>query len=160
MPLEHHENRFAEATRSAPPRTRFPALLLAGAFALLGACAAAGDGEDREAAALILPPLKPGVSLELARHRAATLRDVAYELTLDVRDSTRAPGSVAITVSRHPGAGDLVLDFRGLALGAVRVDGQPAPDAAWRQDHVVIPAAYFSADTPPAGAGTSGTPNG
>ena len=102
---------------------------------------------------MTLPPLEPGVSLELARHRAATLRDVAYELTLDVRDSTRAPGSVAITFARHPGAGDLVLDFRGVELGAVRVDGEPAPDAAWREDHVVIPAAYFSAGAPVAECG-------
>src|SRR5690606_29575144 len=85
---------------------------------------------------------------------------VAYELTLDVRDSTRAPGSVAITFARHPGAGDLVLDFRGVELGAVRVDGEPAPDAAWREDHVVIPAAYFSAGAPVADAATSGAPNG
>src|SRR5690606_21070159 len=101
-----------------------------------------------------------GVSLELARHRAATLRDVAYELTLDARDSTRAPGSVAVTVARHPGAGDLVLDFRGVELGAVRVDGEPAPDAEWIEDHIVIPAAYFGAGAPADADGNGAASNG
>src|SRR5690606_26764786 len=107
MSIEHNAHAFT-ATPGPAPRS---VLLLAGACALLAACAALGD-DQAEADAMTLPPLEPGVSLELARHRAATLRDVAYELTLDVRDSTRAPGSVAITFARHPGAGDLVLDFR------------------------------------------------
>ena len=155
MSIEHDAHAFSATPRPAPR----PALLLAGACALLAACAALGDGEGGSGA-MTLPPLEPGVSLELARHRAATLRDVAYELTLDVRDSTRAPGSVAITFARHTGASDLVLDFRGVELGAVRVDGQPAPDAQWREDHVVIPAAYFSAHNRADGATTSsGAPN-
>src|SRR5690606_28917297 len=53
-----------------------------------------------------------------------------------------------------------VLDFRGVELGDVRVDGEPVPDAAWREDHVVIPAAYFGGGTPAAGAGTNSAPNG
>src|SRR5690606_25083624 len=97
------------------------AVLLAGAYAFLAACAALGE-DQAETNAVTLPPLEPGVSLELARHRTATLRGVAYELVLEVRDSTRAPGSVTITLERHGGADDLVLDFRGLELGTVRVD--------------------------------------
>src|SRR5690606_20423776 len=97
MSTERDAHAFT-ATRGPAPRS---VLLLAGACALLAACAALGDGQA-EGDAMTLPPLEAGVSLELARHRAATLRDVAYDLTLDVRDSTRAPGSVAITVARHP----------------------------------------------------------
>lgn len=135
------------------------AVLLAGAYAFLAACAALGE-DQAETNAVTLPPLEPGVSLELARHRTATLRGVAYELVLEVRDSTRAPGSVTITLERHGGADDLVLDFRGLELGTVRVDGRPAPDAEWREDHVVIPAAHFRGDDHAADASASSAPDG
>jgi len=88
--------------------------------------------------------LRPGVSLELARHRAATLSAVRYDIRLDVRDSARALGTVAIEVSRAAGAGDLILDFRGLELGAVRANGRTV-SPTWRNGHVLVPASVLRA---------------
>jgi aminopeptidase N len=84
-----------------------------------------------------------GVSLELARHRAATLRDVRYLLELDVTAPDSAPGRVTATFQRGPGAGDLVLDFRGPSLGAVTANGAPVEDGEWRNGHLRIPARHL-----------------
>jgi aminopeptidase N len=81
--------------------------------------------------------LEPGVSRALARHRAATIGDLAYELRLDVSDSARAPGRVRIHFSRAAGAGDVILDFRGSALGPVVANGAQV-DVRWEQDHIVV----------------------
>ncbi|HEX8391855.1 MAG TPA: M1 family aminopeptidase [Longimicrobium sp.] len=119
-----------------------------------------------QAAVSAAPPsalMQPGVSAELARSRAATLRDVRYGLELDVTAADSAPGRVQVDVVRAPGAGDLILDFRGPVLGAVSVNGAPAPDAEWRNGHIRIPAARlrtgqntvtaaFTARIAPAGA--------
>jgi aminopeptidase N len=112
--------------------------LLAVATGLLGACAALQPRPGQRPLPE-LPPLAPGVSQELARHRAATLADVAYAIELDVTGREHVEGSVAITVERRSGAGDMVLDFRGTALHEVVVNGSPAPDASWEHDHIVIP---------------------
>jgi aminopeptidase N len=85
--------------------------------------------------------LAPGVSHQLAQHRATTLRDVRYALTLDVRGADIASGKVTVSLTRAANAGDLVLDFRGKSVGAVVVDGITVPDATWAHDHVIIPAA-------------------
>jgi aminopeptidase N len=90
-----------------------------------------------------LPVLTPGVSLDLARHRAASLSDVRYAIDLDVRAADRADGSVTITLTRAANAGDLVLDFRGKALGDVEVNGSRTAAAHWANGHVVIPAAQL-----------------
>jgi aminopeptidase N len=96
------------------------------------------------AAAVIRPGLlEPGVSLALARHRAATIRNVAYDLRLDVSDSARAPGRVVVRFERTTDAGDAILDFRGLELRAVAVNGA-AIETDWRNDHVIIPARHLS----------------
>ena len=87
--------------------------------------------------------MQPGVTLELARHRAATLRDVRYALELDVTAPDSAPGRVAVTVQRAAGAGDLVLDFRGPSLGAVTANGEAVADAEWRNGHLRIPARWL-----------------
>ncbi|HST57161.1 MAG TPA: M1 family aminopeptidase [Longimicrobium sp.] len=89
--------------------------------------------------------MQPGVSLELARHRAATLRDVRYLLELDVTAEDSAPGRVTATFQREAPAGDLVLDFRGPSLGALAVNGQPVADAEWRNGHLRIPARHLRA---------------
>jgi aminopeptidase N len=87
--------------------------------------------------------MQTGVSLELARHRAATLGDVRYLLELDVTAPDSAPGRVTATFRRAAGAGDLVLDFRGPSLGALAVNGQPVADAEWRNGHLRIPARHL-----------------
>jgi aminopeptidase N len=107
--------------------------------------------------------MRPGVSLELARHRAATLRGVRYLLELDVTAQDSAPGRVSITVERAAGAGDLVVDFRGPALGIVTANGQTVTDGEWKNGHLRIPARWlregentvaagFTARIAPAGA--------
>jgi aminopeptidase N len=89
--------------------------------------------------------MHPGISLELARHRAATLADVRYDLTLDVTGRDTAPGEVGIAFRRDAAAGDLVLDFRGPVLRDVRVNGAPVEDAEWRGGHLRIPARHLRA---------------
>jgi aminopeptidase N len=107
--------------------------------------------------------MRPGVSLDLARHRAATLRNVRYLLELDVTAQDSAPGRVSVTVERATGAGDLVLDFRGPSLGIVTANGETVTDGEWKNGHLRIPArwlregentvsASFTARIAPAGA--------
>ena len=119
--------------------SRYPPILARFAVALVAACGPAAA--SRVATAPGAPALKPGVSLELARHRAATLSDVRYAIQLDVRGTERAAGEVTTTLTRTADAGDLILDFRGTALRDVRVNGRRIDDARWANDHIVIPAA-------------------
>lgn len=86
-----------------------------------------------------------GVSLPLARHRAATLSEVAYTLSLDVNARDSARGTVRIELTRRGGAGDLVLDFRGPRLGAVHANGRRVSPLTWRNGHVVVPARFLLA---------------
>ena len=87
--------------------------------------------------------MQPGVSLALARQRAATLGGVRYLLELDVTAQDSAVGRVTVTFARAAGAGDLVLDYRGPVLGDVTANGQAVPEPEWRNGHVRIPAAYL-----------------
>jgi aminopeptidase N len=87
--------------------------------------------------------LEPGVSLELARHRAATIGAVSYDIELDVTARDSAPGRVTIGLHRLAGAADLVLDFRGTRLGQVEVNGRAIHDGRWERDHIVIPAHHL-----------------
>jgi aminopeptidase N len=95
--------------------------------------------------------MQPGVSLALARHRAATLSEVEYLIELSVTDRDSATGVVRMDVTRTADAGDLVLDFRGPRLGTIRVgggdDAVTVTDAEWRNGHVRIPARWLAADT-------------
>ncbi len=84
-----------------------------------------------------------GVSQELARVRAATLREVRYDMIVDLTGEMRARGRVGITFDRLPGAHDLVLDFRGPALDSVRVNDTALPIVDWHDGHVVIPSAFL-----------------
>jgi aminopeptidase N len=102
-----------------------------------------------------------GVSRELAEYRARRVRDVRYDLTLDVTRRDTARGHVVVRFVRT-GVGDAILDFRGPYLAAPVVNGRPAAltgDGA----HLRIPATMlrvgensvaldFSAVIAPAGA--------
>ncbi|NJD08984.1 MAG: aminopeptidase [Gemmatimonadetes bacterium] len=111
--------------------------------ALLGtACAGAAPHEPTP---LPAAPPGPGVSLELARARAAALRDISYDLELDLTGRDSARGTVAIALERAAGAGDLVLDFRGQALHAVAVNGRGIARPAWDSQHIILPAALLTA---------------
>ncbi|CAN5628055.1 aminopeptidase N [soil metagenome] len=88
--------------------------------------------------------LAPGVSLELARHRVATLSGVAYALQLDVTSAEHATGRVDISLQRSAGAGPLVLDFRGNSVTGVRVNNSPVTDFTWDRHHIVVPERHLA----------------
>ena len=104
----------------------------------------------------------PGVSLALARFRAATVRDVRYNLSLDITARDSAIGAVTARWTRI-GSDIAILDFRGRRLTSLFVNGHEAPLAWGNRRHVVIPAsalvkgenevtARFVADIAPTGA--------
>lgn len=104
----------------------------------------------------------PGVSLALARARAATIRDVRYDLALDLTARDSAPGTVTIRFTRT-GTADVILDWRGRRLVALTVNGTDAPVSLANGAHIVIPArlaragdnvvtARFVTDIAPSGA--------
>lgn len=128
--------------RHRPRNRRALLLLLAGA----AACTTMPDPRTSETAA-VMPRLEPGVSLDLARHRAATLSNVRYTLEMDVRGRDEAPGIVTIDIARIANAGDLILDFRGNAIGDITVNDVSVTDARWADDHVVIPARHLRTGT-------------
>lgn len=113
------------------------------ALALLVACTPRMNAGS-DAAPAPAGELAPGVSLELARQRAASLRDLSYDIELDVTARDSATGRVSVRFTRAARAGDLVLDFRGQSLGAVQVNGT-AVEPRWDRHHVVIPAAQLRA---------------
>ena len=96
---------------------------------------------------LPLPPLHaqqlatPGISLELARHRAATLSDIRYDLRfrIPVRRDAPITGVAGIRLTKSDD-GPLILDFARPVgrVGRVRVDGE-LRDVELRAGHVVIP---------------------
>ncbi|HEV2130200.1 MAG TPA: hypothetical protein VGR27_03830, partial [Longimicrobiaceae bacterium] len=107
--------------------------------------------------------MEPGISLELARERGATLSQVRYDLALDLRDTEHAPGTVTLTFDRAEDAGDLIVDFRGLYLESVEANGSPIGEYEWRNGHILIPRRHlvsgpnrldfrFTAAIAPAGA--------
>lgn len=82
--------------------------------------------------------MAPGVSRELATRRAAEIRDVRYALDLDLSRRDTARGVVRITVAlRRPV--DVIVDFRGPALGSVTVDSTPLDRPDWNGKHLRIP---------------------
>jgi aminopeptidase N len=82
----------------------------------------------------------PGVSRELALLRARSIRDVRYELSLDVRGADTASGRVVVRFKRRgAGAGDAILDFRGYGVADLTVNGKAAI-ADFNGAHLRIPA--------------------
>src|SRR3954462_6210450 len=81
----------------------------------------------------------PGVSIELAQHRASTVRDVRYELSLDVTPLDSAIGRVAVRWVRS-GTGDAIVDFRGRRLRSITVNDKPLSLSAFNGNHIVLPA--------------------
>ena len=90
------------------------------------------------------PPalIGPGVSADLAAQRRGQLRDVHYALSLTVGSGDTASGRVTVGFTTRRG-GDVILDFRGLAVSGGAINGSEWRDAAasWNRHHVVIPAA-------------------
>jgi aminopeptidase N len=89
--------------------------------------------------------MEPGVSLELARHRAATLRDVRYDLAFRVPGDPDAPVEGVLELRfRRLDDGPVILDFADPArVRAVSIDGasvryETAPE------HLILPASVLA----------------
>ena len=91
-----------------------------------------------------MPVDGPGVSLRLARFRARTIRDVRYDLSLDVTARDSATGTIDITFVRS-GAGNVLIDFRGRRLTHVSVNGRELAPVRWNRAHLSIPASALHA---------------
>ncbi|HET7565941.1 MAG TPA: M1 family aminopeptidase, partial [Gemmatimonadaceae bacterium] len=87
--------------------------------------------------------MAPGISHELAEHRAAQIRNVRYDLTLDVTRRDTAVGHVAIDFDRVQ-SGDVILDFRGLSLASPVANGHPIAGLENNGAHLRIPAASLA----------------
>ncbi|MGC1301967.1 MAG: M1 family aminopeptidase [Caulobacteraceae bacterium] len=113
---------------------------------VLGAGLAAAFGSSAAAAVRRASPpipttglIKPGILHELALRRAATLADVRYDLDLDLTRPDMAVGAVRMAFRRRPGAGDLVVDFRGPTLKDLRVNAHAVDSFTWRDGHLLLP---------------------
>jgi len=90
------------------------------------------------------PRLEPGVSQDLARWRARHYGNVRYALELRL-DAAKASAAGRLELSVDLGRRvDLVLDWRGAPVRALRVNGKPAT-ARHAQQHLVIPRAAVRA---------------
>ena len=86
-----------------------------------------------------------GVPKALATYRAAHVRDVRYDLQLDVTRRDTAIGRVTVAFQQRQ-AGDVILDFRGLAVTSVRANGAElalSSTTVWNGAHIRLPAALF-----------------
>jgi aminopeptidase N len=98
----------------------------------------------RSVASADAPPLTPGVSEALARWRALRVREVRYDLVLDLTRHARDTVAGRVTVRFvRAGGGDAVLDFRGPRLGGATVNGRAAPGVRAERGHVRVPAALL-----------------
>jgi aminopeptidase N len=81
-----------------------------------------------------------GVSRALAIARAAQIRDVRYELMLDLteRDSSRGTATIRFRVGKPS---DVILDYRGQRLGTVTVNGKRLETPDYNGAHIRLPAA-------------------
>lgn len=103
-----------------------------------------------------------GVSHPLAIWRANTVKDVRYDLSLDVTAADSAIGHVVVRFARS-GASDAILDWRGRRLTRILSNGQPLSLTAANGAHIRVPAKllnagpnsielWFVADIAPSGA--------
>lgn len=96
-------------------------------------------GEGNEAGSL------QGVSRELARHRAATVSDLRYEIAFDIPEDRQEPVTGFETVRfdyRPTDRSDLLLDFRQSEdyVRSVTVNGAGSKAVTLREGHICIPA--------------------
>ena len=88
--------------------------------------------------------IEPGVSLELANHRRATLSDINYRLHFAIpgvrQDPIQASATIAFTLSDN--SAPLVLDFREREDNILRVRSNGTDsDFSVQREHLLIPAA-------------------
>ena len=113
---------------------RLPGLVAAASLALTSAL------EAQPAPAAYLGH---GISRELAVWRARTIRDVRYDLTLDVTPLDSAIGTVTIRFLRR-GGGDVILDFRGRRVRSATANGSPLSPQAFNGNHLQVLAGVLS----------------
>jgi aminopeptidase N len=104
--------------------------------------ASAGRGPPPDSLALFMGH---GISRALATHRAATIADVRYALTLDVTARDSALGRVVVRFRRSD-SGDVILDFRGRRLLRAAANGHELPAEAANGAHIRVPAALLGAE--------------
>ena len=103
-----------------------------------------------------------GVSHPLAIWRANTVKDVRYDLRLDVTAPDSAIGHVTVRFNRS-GTSDAIFDWRGRRLTRVMSNGRPLPLTAANGAHIRVPAKlletaensielWFVSDIAPSGA--------
>jgi len=118
------------------------ALRLGGAFIFGLSCLSAG------AATGPVGNLDRGVSLELARERAATISELRYELTLSIPETLDAPitGSNVLRFRLADASRPLLVDFESPADAGVAItaNGTPVPTQAMN-GHLVIPVRHLQA---------------
>src|ERR1051325_5034934 len=85
-----------------------------------------------------------GVSIELAQHRALTIRNVRYDLALDVTAPDSAIGHVIVHWTRAD-AGPAIIDFRGRRLTHMSANGTLLPSSTFNGAHVELPASSLVA---------------
>src|SRR6266850_3384948 len=88
--------------------------------------------------------MAPGVSHALARYRAAHIRDVRYELALDVTRRDTAVGTVRISFTRVNG-GDVYLDFRGYEFSNVSINGAAMEAVEYNRAHLRFESQFLRA---------------
>jgi aminopeptidase N len=90
------------------------------------------------------PAISPGITVELAEQRAASIRDLRYEYALSIPGDPAAPveGSVTIRLTLNEATKPLVIDFAAGAdhLELVVANGRPI-DIEATVGHIVVPAA-------------------
>ncbi len=87
--------------------------------------------------------IERGISLDLARVRAAQISGLRYDLSFNLTAADTAAGAVVIRFDRAGDSGDLVLDFRGPTLADLTVNGRPLPAAGRVDGHLILPAALL-----------------
>jgi aminopeptidase N len=104
-----------------------------------------------------------GIPEALARQRATAIRDVRYDLALDLTALDSAVGQVTVRFRRSSYAGDAIIDFRGRRLTRALANGRPIPENVAQNGHIVVSAELlragenalefgFVADIAPSGA--------
>ncbi len=91
--------------------------------------------------------VSPGVALELAERRAATIHDLRYDVRFAIPAARTEPITGRVTASfTLTEDGPLVFDFAqpGESIHAVHVSGEPVHFEA-RDQHLIVPAAAVSA---------------
>ncbi|UCC14028.1 MAG: hypothetical protein JSW21_11810, partial [Gammaproteobacteria bacterium] len=123
--------------------TTIPALLSA---SLLCAC----GGKSPATPVNSVTPVAPGISLELAQQRKATVSDLRYRfsLTIPAEPSEAVTGTVEVSFHwRDADAREVVLDFKDAEHRVHRVDVNGTPAVVrYEADHLIIPPQVLEAD--------------